>query len=104
MEKQNRTHVQVLLPEIMAMMAEEKTRRAEGQAVKRLLERERRKGRKLETEILPRPKGAAGRGCRSQGPLEISTGKDDLRIILINSADGVKGSDLQFTAGNTYQG
>lgn len=57
MEKQNRTHVQVLLPEIMAMMAEEKTRRAEGQAVKRLLERERRKGRKLETEILPRPKG-----------------------------------------------
>lgn len=27
MEKQNRTHVQVLLPEIMAMMAEEKTRR-----------------------------------------------------------------------------
>ena len=60
MEKQNRTHVQVLLPEIMAMMAEEKTRRAEGQAVKRLLERERRKGRKLETEILPRPKGRRG--------------------------------------------
>ena len=55
MEKQNRTHVQVLLPEIMAMMAEEKTRR-----VKRLLERERRKGRKLETEILPRPKGRPG--------------------------------------------
>lgn len=50
------------------------------------------------------PQRAAGRGCRSQGPLEISTGKDDLRIILINSADGVKGSDLQFTAGNTYQG
>lgn len=60
MEKQNRTHVQVLLPEIMAMMAEEKTRRAEGQAVKRLLERERRKGRKLETGILPRPKGRPG--------------------------------------------
>ena len=57
MEKQNRTHVQVLLPEIMAMMAEEKTRRAEGQAVKRLLERERRKGRKLETEIRRAPKG-----------------------------------------------
>lgn len=60
MEKQNRTHVQVLLPEIMAMMAEEETRRAKGQAVKRLLERERRKGRKLETEILPRPKGRPG--------------------------------------------
>ena len=85
MEKQNRTHVQVLLPEIMAMMAEEKR-----------------------TQVGDRnpaaPQRAAGRGCRSQGPLEISTGKDDLRIILINSADGVKGSDLQFTAGNTYQG
>ena len=64
MEKQNRTHVQVLLPEIMAMMAEEKTRRAEGQAVKRLLERERRKGRKLETEILPRPKGRPGEAAQ----------------------------------------
>ena len=85
MEKQNRTHVQVLLPEIMAMMVEEKR-----------------------TQVGDRnpaaPQRAAGRGCRSQGPLEISTGKDDLRIILINSADGVKGSDLQFTAGNTYQG
>ena len=101
MEKQNRTHVQVLLPEIMAMMAEEKTRRAEGQAVKRLLERERRK---VGDRNPAAPQRAAGRGCRSQGPLEISTGKDDLRIILINSADGVKGSDLQFTAGNTYQG
>ena len=82
MEKQNRTHVQVLLPEIMAMMAEEKTRRAEGQAVKRLLERERRKGRKLETEILPRPKGGRER-LPLPGTAGISTGKDDLRIILI---------------------
>lgn len=58
----------------------------------------------METEILPRPKGRPGEAAAPQGPLEISTGKDDLRIILINSADGVKGSDLQFTAGNTYQG
>ena len=65
MEKRNYTHVQVLLPEIKAMLAEGKTQREVAdhygfknkQVVKKLLERERRKERKLETGILPRPKG-----------------------------------------------
>ena len=65
MEKRNYTHVQVLLQEIKAMLAEGKTQREVAdhygfknkQVVKRLLERERRKERKLEAEILPRPKG-----------------------------------------------
>ena len=65
MEKRNYTHVQALLPEIRAMLAEGKTQREvaeyygfrDKQVVKRLLERERRKERKLEAGILPRPKG-----------------------------------------------
>ena len=65
MEKRNYTHVQVLLPEIKAMLAEGKTQQEVAdhygfknkQVVKRLLERERRKERKLEAGILPRPKG-----------------------------------------------
>ena len=65
MEKRNYTHIQALLPEIKAMLAEGKTQREvaehygfrDKQVVKRLLERERRKERKLETGILPRPKG-----------------------------------------------
>ena len=65
MEKRNYTHVQVLLPEIKAMLAEGKTQREVAehygfknkQVVKKLLERERRKERKLEAGILPRPKG-----------------------------------------------
>ena len=65
MEKRNYTHVQVRLPEIKAMLAEGKTQREVAdhygfknkQVVKKLLERERRKERKLETGILPRPKG-----------------------------------------------
>ena len=67
MGKQNYTQVQVLLPEIKAMLAEGKTQREvaeyygfqDKQVVKRLLERERRKERKLEAGILPRPKGRA---------------------------------------------
>ncbi len=55
MEKRNYTHVQVLLPEIKAMLAEGKTQREVAehygfknkQVVKKLLERERRKERKL---------------------------------------------------------
>ena len=43
MEKRNYTHVQMLLPEIEAMMAERKTQRE--------------KRRKLEAGIVPRPKG-----------------------------------------------
>ena len=65
MEKRNYTHVQVLLPEIKAMLAEGKTQREVADhygfknklVVKKLLERERRKERKLETGIRPRPKG-----------------------------------------------
>ena len=65
MEKRNYTHVQVLLPEIKAMLAEGKTQREVAehygfknkQVVKKLLERERRKERKLAVGILPRPKG-----------------------------------------------
>lgn len=65
MKKRNYTQVQALLPEIKAMVAEGKTQREvaehygfqDKQVVKRLLERERRKERKLEAGILPRPKG-----------------------------------------------
>ena len=68
MEKRNYTHVQVLLPEIKAMLAEGKTQREvaeyygfhDKQVVKGLLARERRKERKLRklaAGILPRPKG-----------------------------------------------
>ena len=65
MEKRNYTHIQALLPEIKAMLSEWKTQREvaehygfrDKQVVKRLLERERRKERKLEAGILPRPKG-----------------------------------------------
>ena len=65
MKKRNYTHIQALLPEIKAMLAEGKTQREvaehygfqDKQVVKRLLERERRKERNLEAGILPRPKG-----------------------------------------------
>ena len=65
MEKRNYTHIQALLPEIKAMLAEGKTQREvaehygfrDKQVVKRLLEREPRKERNLEAGILPRPKG-----------------------------------------------
>ena len=65
MKKRNYTHVQVLLPEIQAMLAEGKTQREvaqyyglrDKQVVKKLLERERAKQRKLKAGILPRPKG-----------------------------------------------
>ena len=65
MEKRKYTHIQVLLPEIKAMLAEGKTQREaaeyygfqDKQVVKRLLERERRKERKMEAGILPWPKG-----------------------------------------------
>ena len=65
MEKRNYTHIQALLPEIKAMLAEGKTQREiaeyyglrDKQVVKELLKRERRKERKLEVGILPRPKG-----------------------------------------------
>ena len=66
MKKRNYTHVQALLPEIRAMLAEGKTQREvaeyygfpDKQVVKRLLERERRKEYKLEAGIssaIPKP-------------------------------------------------
>ena len=65
MKKRKYTHVQALLPEIKAILAEGKTQREVAeyygfqnkQVVKKLLERERRKERKLEAGILPRSKG-----------------------------------------------
>ena len=65
MEKRKYTRVQALLPEIKAMMAEGKTQREIAEhygfkdkyVVKQLLTRERRKERKLEAGIVPRPKG-----------------------------------------------
>ena len=65
MEKRNYTHVQKWLPEIKAMLAKGKTQREvaeyygfrDKQVVKELLKRERRKERKLEAGIIPRPKG-----------------------------------------------
>jgi len=65
MEKRKYTHVQVLLPEIKAMLAAGKTQReiaeyfgfSDKQVVKGLLKRERRKGRKVEAGIHPRPQG-----------------------------------------------
>ena len=65
MKKRNYTHVQMLLPEIKAMLAEGKTQREVAEhyglkdkyVVKQLLTRERRKERKLEAGIMPHPKG-----------------------------------------------
>ena len=78
MSKRNYTHIQVLLPEIKAMQAEGKTQREiaeyygfkDKQVVKELLKRERRKERKLEAGILPRPQG---RPRKSNAPRDIVT-------------------------------
>ena len=65
MSKRNYTHVQALIPDIEEMLARGKTQREVAEyfgfknqyVVKELLKRERRKERKLEPGILPRPKG-----------------------------------------------
>ena len=65
MKERNYTHVQTLLPEIRAMLAEGKTQREvaeyygfpDKQVVKEPLKRERRKERKLEAGIIPQPQG-----------------------------------------------
>ena len=65
MSRQKYTHVQILLPEIRAMEATGKTKREIAEhfglrdkyVVKQLLTRERRKEKKSEAGILPRPKG-----------------------------------------------
>ena len=78
MEKPNYTHVQMLLPEIEAMMAEGKTQREVAEyfgfkdkyVVKRLLNRQREKRRKLEAGIVPRPKG---RPRKDAAPRDVAT-------------------------------
>ena len=65
MSRQKYTHVQILLPEIRAMEATGKSKREIAEhfglrdkyVVKQLLARERRKEKKAEAGILPRPKG-----------------------------------------------
>ncbi|MFR6278268.1 MAG: imidazolonepropionase [Acutalibacter sp.] len=78
MEKRKYTHVQMLLPEIEAMMAEGKTQREVAEyfgfkdkyVVKRLLNRQREKRRKLEAGIVPRPKG---RPRKDAAPRDVAT-------------------------------
>lgn len=78
MEKRNYTHVQMLLPEIEAMIAEGKTQREVAEyfgfkdkyVVKRLLNRQREKRRKLEAGIVPRPKG---RPRKDAAPRDMAT-------------------------------
>lgn len=78
MEKRNYTHVQKLLPEIEAMIAEGKTQREVAEyfgfkdkyVVKRLLDRQREKRRKLEAGIVPRPKG---RPRKDAAPRDVAT-------------------------------
>lgn len=78
MENQNYTHVQMLLPEIEAMIAERKTQREVAEyfgfkdkyVVKRLLNRQREKRRKLEAGIVPRPKG---RPRKDAAPRDVAT-------------------------------
>lgn len=78
MEKRNYTHVQMLLPEIEAMIAEGKTQREVAEyfgfkdkyVVKRLLDRQREKRRKLEAGIFPRPKR---RPRKDPAPRDVAT-------------------------------
>ena len=74
MKKRNYTHVQVLLPEIKAMLDAGKTQREVAEyfglqnkyVVKQLLTRERRKERELEAGVIPRPKGRPRRRPRPE--------------------------------------
>ena len=78
MENPNYTHVQMLLPEIEAMIAEGKTQREVAEyfgfkdkyVVKRLLNRQREKRRKPEAGIVPRPKG---RPRKDAAPRDVAT-------------------------------
>ena len=78
MSKRKYTHVQELLPEIQEMIAEGKTQREVAEAlglqdkyvVKRLLHRERNRIRKIESGIVPRPKG---RPRKDSAPRDIIT-------------------------------
>ena len=78
MSKRKYTHVQELLPEIQAMIASGKTQREiadilglqDKYVVKELLKRERKKMRKIEAGIMPRPKG---RPKKDSAPRDIIT-------------------------------
>ncbi len=71
MGKRRYTHVQELLPEIQAMVAEGKSQREiaehfgfeDKMVIKKLLERERRKERKAQAGIAVRPKGRPKKGA-----------------------------------------
>ena len=101
MGKRNYTHVQALLPEIKAMIAEGRTQREvaehygfrDKQVVKRLLERERRKERKLEAGILPRPKG---RPRKDAAPRAI-VAEQAYKIQRLRLEDNLLRDFLQFT-------
>ena len=78
MSKRKYTHVQELLPEIQEMIADGKTQREvadilglqDKYVVKRLLKRERSRMRKIESGIMPRPKG---RPRKDSSPRDIIT-------------------------------
>ena len=94
MKKRNYTHVQVLLPEIKAMLDAGKTQREVAEyfglqnkyVVKQLLTRERRKERKLEAGVIPRPKGrprkeAAPRDIAAEQAYEIQRLKMENKLL-----------------------
>ena len=94
MKKRNYTHVQVLLPEIKAMLDAGKTQREVAEyfglqnkyVVKQLLTRERRKERELEAGVIPRPKGrprkeAAPRGIAAEQAYEIQRLKMENKLL-----------------------
>lgn len=75
MGKRNYAHVQMMLPEIEAMIAEGKTQRDEvavhfgfkdKYVVKRLLQRQREKQRKLEAGLLHSPRERRGKISRQE--------------------------------------
>lgn len=74
MKKRKYTHVQILLPEIEAMISSGKTQREVAEqfgfkdkyVVKELLKRQREKQRKLEAGIIPRPKGRPRKDAQSR--------------------------------------
>ena len=78
MSRQKYTHVQILLPEIRAMVAAGKTKREIAEhfglrdkyVVKQLLARERRKEERLAAGIMPRLKG---RQCKNAPPRDVVT-------------------------------
>lgn len=100
MEKRNYAHVQALLPEIKLMLAEGKSQREaaeydsfrDKQVVKRPLEREWRKERKLEAGSLPRPKGRLRKDAAPRAVAEQAYKIQRLRL-----EDNLLRDFLQFT-------